>query len=150
MGSRPILASQYSVAFFFTRRSQIDATLPLALTVVTYVVSAILYASVTRAFTGSDCSAASVAAGTCKLKTSSAHIAWDVIGVAEITGKSFGRAITEYTTDDDLAATLAISTIWGYVSYKGTHIMNRMALLPLIVLGEVNHHHHHDGYFRKL
>jgi hypothetical protein len=84
MASRLVLASQYAVALFFWRKLRLHTSLPLALTCMVYIISGVLYGSMTPMFMDSVCSAASVAANTCKLKTSSACIAWDIIGVAEI------------------------------------------------------------------
>jgi low temperature requirement protein LtrA len=56
--------------------------------------------------------------GVCKQFTTKIHIAWYIVSAAEV------------------VITVAISCYWRVISFKGTHIQQRMSLLTLIILGE--------------
>ena len=87
MASRLVLASQYAVTLYFTRKRHRKTTLPLSLVITSYILSAIMYGSFTAGFKDPNCSLSTIAAGTCKPNTTQVYIAWYIIGVAEIFSK---------------------------------------------------------------
>lgn len=106
MVSRLVLVVQYGSALYFTRNYR-STRLPLLLVMGSYTVAAILYGAFTAAFPkGND------------YTTSNVYIAWYIISIAE----------TLLTT--------AVSCRWRVISFKGTHLIERMSLLTLIILGE--------------
>ncbi|CAE7016269.1 LtrA domain containing protein [Pyrenophora teres f. teres] len=112
MVSRGVLAAQYGVTLYFVRRYR-GVVVPLGLVVASELVAAVLYGVVTAALPP-GCEAA----GGCGVFSTRIHVAWYVIGIAEV------------------VVTVGISCYWRVISFKGTHIQQRMSLLTLIILGE--------------
>ncbi|KAF2491319.1 hypothetical protein BU16DRAFT_425787, partial [Lophium mytilinum] len=107
MVSRFVLIGQYGVTLFFTWRYR-RTRLPLLMVMTSYLVAAILYGALSTAFPKDSETPT----------TSNVYIAWYVIAVGE----------TLLTT--------AVSCYWRVISFKGTHLIQRMSLLTLIILGE--------------
>lgn len=106
MVSRLVLVVQYGSTLYFTRNYR-SARLPLLLVMGSYTIAAILYGAFTAAFPkGND------------YTTSNVYVAWYIISIAE----------TLLTT--------AVSCRWRIISFKGTHLIERLSLLTLIILGE--------------
>ena len=106
MVSRLVLVVQYGSTLYFTRNYR-SVRLPLLLVMGSYTVAAILYGTLTAAFPkGND------------YTTSNVYIAWYIISIGE----------TLLTT--------VVSCRWRVISFKGTHLIERLSLLTLIILGE--------------
>lgn len=106
MVSRLVLVVQYGCTLYFTRNHR-SVRLPLLLVMGSYIVAAILYGALTAAFPkGND------------FTTSNVYVAWYIISIGE----------TLLTT--------AVSCRWRVISFKGTHLIERLSLLTLIILGE--------------
>lgn len=107
--SRGLLAIQYAVVFFFTYRARYSKLyLPLGLMVAIYLVSAGVFAGMTPAFksTTQDQSKRLV------------YLVWyAMMGLEAV-------------------AVIGISCFWRMLSFKKTHLMERMSLLTIIVIGE--------------
>ncbi|KAI8934573.1 hypothetical protein NX059_008271 [Plenodomus lindquistii] len=107
--SRGLLAIQYAVVFFFTYRARYTKLyLPLGLMIGVYAVSAGVFAGMTPAFSGP----------TVNLKTRLVYLVWYAMMVLEA------------------VAVIGISCHWRMLSFKKTHLMERMSLLTIIVIGE--------------
>lgn len=111
--SRLTLVFQYGTTLFFSRQYK-KTVLPLAVIMGSTTVAAILYGVLTTAFPKIKYDAA----GNYLLQKSDVYIVWYVIGLLEIT------------------VTVGVSMFWRVISFKGTHMVQRMSLLTLIVLGE--------------
>ncbi|KAI4624491.1 hypothetical protein J4E83_004166 [Alternaria metachromatica] len=114
MVSRLVLAAQYSVTLFFVRKHK-KTVLPLSLVIGSTLIAALMYGSITGALPKETCN---LELGVCKQFTTKVHYAWYIISAAEI------------------VITVGISCYWRVISFKGTHIVQRMSLLTLIILGE--------------
>ncbi|OCL03444.1 hypothetical protein AOQ84DRAFT_302786, partial [Glonium stellatum] len=106
MVSRIVLVAQYGSTLYFTRKYR-ATKLPLLLVMGSYTIAAILYGALTAAFPKGDTTT-----------KSSVYVAWYIISIVE----------TLLTT--------AVSCRWRVISFKGTHLIERMSLLTLIILGE--------------
>lgn len=107
MVSRIVLVCQYASALWFTRKYT-RTILPISLTMATYTIAAFIYLGIFFSFPSGKGSEAK----------SHAYIAWYVVAILET------------------LCCLSISSIWRIISFKGTHIIQRMSLLTLIILGE--------------
>jgi low temperature requirement protein LtrA len=114
MVSRLVLAAQYAVTLFFLRKHR-RTILPMSLVIGSTLGAALIYGSITAALPKETCN---VELGVCKKFTTHVHIAWYAISTLEI------------------IFTVGISCIWRVISFKGTHLVQRMSLLTLIILGE--------------
>ncbi|KAK7192472.1 hypothetical protein PSPO01_01180 [Paraphaeosphaeria sporulosa] len=105
--SRGLLAIQHAVVLFYLVRAKFSKLfLPMALMISLYLIFAGAFAAMTPAFKEGDESHRSV------------YVVWYVIMVVEA------------------AAMITISSVWRMLSFKKTHLMERMSLLTLIVIGE--------------
>ncbi|KAH7125605.1 bacterial low temperature requirement A protein-domain-containing protein [Dendryphion nanum] len=113
MASRLTLLCQYGVTLYHTKRYSKTVT-PLLMIMASTSIAAIMYGALTPAFPqvkyGAD--------GAVVDQKSNIYIAWYVIGISET------------------ILTVAVSCIWRVISFKGTHMVQRMSLLTLIILGE--------------
>jgi hypothetical protein len=114
MVSRLVLAAQYAVTLFFLRKHR-RTILPMSLVIGSTLGAALIHGSITAALPKETCN---VELGVCKRFTTHVHIAWYAISTLEI------------------ILTVGISCIWRVISFKGTHLVQRMSLLTLIILGE--------------
>lgn len=115
MVSRLTLFCQYGVTLFYSKKFR-KTILPLALVMAMTLIAAILYGATTAAFPKTKYDP--VDQFTKIEQNSNVYIAWYVIGITEA------------------LVTVAVSCIWRIVSFKGTHMVQRMSLLTLIILGE--------------
>lgn len=113
MVSRITLFAQYSVTLFYSKKFK-KTVLPIGLVMVSTLIAAILYGALTPIFPNIEYDADGVLLET----KSNGYIAWYVIGISET------------------ILTVAVSCIWRVISFKGTHMVQRMSLLTLIILGE--------------
>jgi low temperature requirement protein LtrA len=115
MVSRLTLFAQYGVTLLYTKKHRITI-LPILLIMASTLVAAILYGALTPAFPDTTYDLDGVAVD----KYSNAYIAWYIIAISET------------------LLTVAVSCIpkWKAISFKGTHMVQRMSLLSLIILGE--------------
>ena len=113
MVSRLTLFTQYGVTLFYTRRHR-DTIVPLCIIMVSTLLSAILYGALIAAFPkiSTDAEGYSIPAA------SNIYIAWYIIAIFE--------TVTRVTA----------SIFFKVISFKDTHIVQRMSLLTLIILGE--------------
>ncbi|KAF1961254.1 hypothetical protein CC80DRAFT_488575 [Byssothecium circinans] len=113
MVSRITLAMQYTVTLCYTRKYS-RTVLPLAMVIGSTFLAAMLYGALTPAFPKEkfDNQGAPV------LQKSEAYIAWYIIAICET------------------ILTVTVSCVWRVISFKGTHLVQRMSLLTLIILGE--------------
>ncbi|KAF1838451.1 hypothetical protein BDW02DRAFT_636499 [Decorospora gaudefroyi] len=114
MVSRLVLAMQYTVTLYFVRKHR-KTILPLSLVIGSTMIAALMYGAITAALPKEVCA---LDTGTCKPFKTRIHVAWYIISIAEI------------------VVTVGISCYWRVISFKGTHIVQRMSLLTLIILGE--------------
>jgi hypothetical protein len=114
MVSRLVLAAQYGVTLWFVRKHR-KIILPLSLVIGSTLIAALIDSSITAALPKEMCDIAST---TCKPYKTNIHLAWYIIGAVEI------------------VITIGISCYWRIISFKGTHLVQRMPLLTLIILGE--------------
>jgi hypothetical protein len=114
MVSRLVLAAQYGVTLYFVRKHK-KTVLPLSLVIGSTLIAALIYGSITGALPKEMCN---LELGVCKQFMTNVHVAWYIISAAEI------------------IITVGISCYWRVISFKGTHIVQRMSLLTLIILGE--------------
>ncbi|KAF1917907.1 hypothetical protein BDU57DRAFT_446293 [Ampelomyces quisqualis] len=113
MVSRLTLFFQYGVTLLYTKRYK-TTILPLSLIIASTALAAILYGALTPTFPEK-----SLADDGHELpKKSKVYIAWYVIAICE----------TMFT--------VTVSCYWRIISFKGTHMVQRMSLLTLIILGE--------------
>jgi len=115
MVSRLTLFAQYGVTLLYTKKHKITI-LPILLIMASTLVAAILYGALTPAFPDTTYDVDGVP----KDQYSNAYIAWYIIAISET------------------ILTVAVSCIpkWKAISFKGTHMVQRMSLLSLIILGE--------------
>ncbi|KAF2486405.1 bacterial low temperature requirement A protein-domain-containing protein [Neohortaea acidophila] len=106
MASRLILVCQYIQSLFFMRHFK-RTRLPMVLIASTYSIAAVVYLGLFWSFHPS-------ADGS----QNNSFIAWYVVAIMET------------------ALVTTISCIWRHISFKGTHLVQRMSLLTLIILGE--------------
>jgi len=105
--SRGLLAIQYVVVLFFTYQARYSKLyLPLGLMIAIYAVAACVFAAMTPAFKTDDTSKRLV------------YLVWYIMMALEAIG------------------VIAISSFWRMLSFKKTHLMERMSLLTIIVIGE--------------
>jgi low temperature requirement protein LtrA len=109
MVSRITLFLQYAVTLFYTRKYR-KTIIPLGLIMASTLIAAILYGALTPAFP----------AESYVPQKSNVYIAWYVIGISET------------------LLTVGVSCISHFraINFKGTHMVQRMSLLTLIILGE--------------
>ncbi|KAF1844808.1 uncharacterized protein K460DRAFT_283106 [Cucurbitaria berberidis CBS 394.84] len=113
MVSRFTLFAQYGVTLWYTKKYK-KIVLPMVLVLGMTLAAAIIYGALTSAFPGTKYNAL----GNAIMQPSSVYIAWYVVGISET------------------FLTVGVSCIWHVVSFKGTHMVQRMSLLTLIILGE--------------
>ncbi|KAH6616159.1 bacterial low temperature requirement A protein-domain-containing protein [Chaetomium sp. MPI-SDFR-AT-0129] len=107
--SRVLFSIQYSVLLFFVARAgRADLYIPLSLNVLTYVLATAAYGGLIGAFP--DSKPVDEANGI--------YSVWWVVMALET------------------IATIAVSCSWRMLSFKRTHLVERMGLLTLIVIGE--------------
>ncbi|KAF2848832.1 hypothetical protein T440DRAFT_148190 [Plenodomus tracheiphilus IPT5] len=105
--SRGLLAIQNMVVLFFTYRARYSKLyLPLGLIIDTYAIAAGVFAGMTPAFKTADQSKRLV------------YLVWYA------------------TMGLEALAVIGISCFWRMLSFKKTHLMERMSLLTIIVIGE--------------
>lgn len=113
MVSRLTLFCQYAVTLSYTRKYK-KIVVPLLMIMGWTLLAAILYGSLTPLFPGklrgSD--------GVELMRKSNVYISWYVIAISET------------------ILTVTVSCVWRIISFKGTHMVQRMGLLTLIILGE--------------
>jgi low temperature requirement protein LtrA len=119
MVSRIVLGLQYLLIMWHVRKYQ-NTKVPFLLIAASNFVAAAVYLGVTLFVTiilipPSTCSYASSAFGD---KNSTAYRSFYVMAVFEI------------------ATNIIVSSIWKAATFKGTHLVQRMSLLTLIILGE--------------
>jgi low temperature requirement protein LtrA len=107
--SRALFALQYLVVgIFVVRARRADLYLPLFLNVLTYVVAAAVFAGLIPLFPNDKKATAE----------NGIYSVWWIVMAAET------------------VATISISCVWRMLSFKKTHLVERMGLLTLIVIGE--------------
>jgi len=107
--SRVLFTVQYAVVGLFVARARrTDIFLPVALNTLTYAVAAAAYGAMTPAF----------AEGRPVDEANGIYSIWWIVMLLET------------------AATIAIASWWRVLSFKKTHLAERMGLLTLIVIGE--------------
>ena len=115
MVSRLTLFCQYGVTLFYSKKFP-KTILPLVIVMAMTFVAAIIYGATTAGFPKTQYADADKFE---KVEQSSnLYIAWYVVGISEA------------------IVTVGVSCIWRIVSFKGTHMVQRMSLLTLIILGE--------------
>ncbi|KAH6620567.1 hypothetical protein C7974DRAFT_465143 [Boeremia exigua] len=107
MVSRLTLFTQYGVTLCYTKKFK-TTVLPILLVMASTLVAAILYGALTPIFPNE----------TIEETYSNAYIAWYIIAISET------------------ILTVAVSCYWDVISFVGTHMVQRMSLLSLIILGE--------------
>lgn len=113
MVSRLTLFAQYGATLLYTKKFR-TTVLPILLVMASTLIAAILYGALTPAFPEPTSDADGVAIN----KNSNVYIAWYIIALSET------------------ILTVAVSCYWEVISFVGTHIVQRMSLLSLIILGE--------------
>ncbi|KAF2627106.1 hypothetical protein BU25DRAFT_411189 [Macroventuria anomochaeta] len=113
MVSRLTLFAQYGITLFYTKKYR-KTVLPIALVMASTLAAAILYGALTPAFPKVKLDAD----GYIISQASNVYIAWYIIAISET------------------ILTVAVSCYWTIISFKGTHMVQRMSLLSLIILGE--------------
>ena len=113
MVSRLTLFAQYGVTLLYTKKYQ-KTVLPLLLVMASTLIAAILYGALTPAFPETLLDADGYALP----QYSNVYIAWYIIAISET------------------ILTVAVSCKFTIISFKGTHMVQRMSLLSLIILGE--------------
>lgn len=104
--SRLVLVFQYVQALYLTRQYK-KIRIPMALIAATYLVAAMVYLGLYWTFNNLN-----------SQNGNRSYITWYVIAICET-----------------ILAT-AISMKWRAISFKGTHLVQRMSLLTLIIIGE--------------
>lgn len=115
MVSRLTLFSQYGVTLVYTKKYR-KTVIPLGLVMASTLIAAILYGALTPAFPKTVF--ADDGSGDLVARKSNVYIAWYVIAISET------------------ILTVTVSCVWRIISFKGTHMVQRMSLLTLIILGE--------------
>lgn len=104
--SRGLLAVDYLVPLWYLRKTRRrEVILPLALCVLIFTISTIIYAGIMVTFTEDHFQPDS-------------YRAWYVLLAYEV------------------VAMFSISLVWRVLSFKNTHLVKRLSLLTLIILGE--------------
>jgi low temperature requirement protein LtrA len=113
MVSRFTLFCQYGVTLFYTKKYK-STVRPLVLVMAWTLLAAVLYGALTPAFPliTHDANGADLP------RSSRVYVAWYVIAISET------------------VFTVTVSCYWRIISFKGTHMTQRMNLLTLIILGE--------------
>jgi hypothetical protein len=117
MVSRFTLFAQYAVTLYYTRQYK-KTIVPLLAIMGSTLVAAILYGALTPVFPKDKTLKDEYGQEWAISQKSNAYIAWYVIGLSET------------------LITVCVSCIWRVISFKGTHMVQRMSLLTLIILGE--------------
>lgn len=104
--SRLLLVVQYSVATFFIKRKTKTLTIPMAITITTFLLCGGSFYAMTPAFSPSSGNGLGI------------YYVWYIILLVEI------------------SIVIGVAVIWTGLSFKKTHLMERMGLLTLIVIGE--------------
>jgi len=119
MISRLTLLLQYGVTSFFVYTSGYRKTvIPLLMVMGSTMIAAILYGSITGLFPTFRTQTEEDGQKVAVKQTSNVYIFWYVIAVCET------------------ALTVGVSMVYRVISFKGTHMVQRMSLLTLIILGE--------------
>jgi low temperature requirement protein LtrA len=113
MVSRLTLFCQYGVTLVYTHKHK-KTVVPLAMVMASTLLAAVLYGALTPTFPKTLWGAE----GTEVEQKSNVYIAWYVIALSET------------------VLTVVVSCVWRIISFKGTHMVQRMSLLTLIILGE--------------
>lgn len=113
MVSRLTLFCQYGVTLFYTKQYK-KTVVPIMMVMAWTLLAAILYGGLTPLFPGKLLGKD----GAELLRKSNVYIAWYIIALSET------------------ILTVTVSCVWRIISFKGTHMVQRMSLLTLIVLGE--------------
>jgi hypothetical protein len=113
MVSRLTLFCQYGVTLIYTKRFT-KIVVPLGMVMASTLLAAILYGALTPAFPEAIYDAEDYLIA----QKSNVYIAWYVIAISET------------------ILTVTVSCHWRIISFKGTHMVQRMSLLTLIILGE--------------
>jgi len=116
MTSRLILVVQYGVILLFVRQYR-NTRIPLLATMGTLLIAALAFLGTYWGFNVTE-NANPHGAGTTKIAHPQTYLAWYVIAVLEA------------------ASVLGISCTWRVVSFKRTHLVERVGLLTLIMMGE--------------
>lgn len=104
--SRLLFAIQYGIALFYIKKKTSALTWPIALTITSLVLMGGAFYSMTPAFAPSSENGLGI------------YYVWYIILAIEFT------------------IIIGLSSIWRQISFKNTHLMERMGLLTLIVIGE--------------
>ncbi|KAF2639187.1 hypothetical protein P280DRAFT_55916 [Massarina eburnea CBS 473.64] len=105
--SRILLAIQYTVVLFYVMRARFTKLyFPLGLTIAVYLTAGVIFGAMTPAFKKGDKAKHSI------------YVVWYIVMFVES------------------IAVVGISCIYRMLSFKKTHLMERMSLLTLIVIGE--------------
>ena len=113
MVSRLTLFAQYSITLLYTKKYR-RTIVPILLVMASTLIAAILYGALTPVFPKAIYDADGVAIA----QNSHVYIAWYIIAISET------------------ILTVAVSCKFTIISFKGTHMVQRMSLLTLIILGE--------------
>ncbi|KAF2688479.1 hypothetical protein K458DRAFT_440113 [Lentithecium fluviatile CBS 122367] len=113
MVSRITLFAQYAVTLVYTR-AYTKTIVPLCLVMGSTLVAAVLYGALTPIFPATKYDVDGILVD----QKSNAYISWYVIALCET------------------VLTVAVSCVYRVISFKGTHMVQRMSLLTLIILGE--------------
>jgi len=113
MVSRLTLFCQYGVTLLWTKKYK-KTIVPLVMVMAWTLLAAVLYGALTPTFpkTLLDIEGDEIP------QKSNVYIAWYVIAISET------------------ILTVTVSCVWRIISFKGTHMVQRMSLLTLIILGE--------------
>jgi low temperature requirement protein LtrA len=113
MVSRLTLFCQYGVTLIYTKKYK-KTIVPLGMVMASTLLAAILYGALTPTFPKEMIDGE----GDLIARKSNVYIAWYIIALSET------------------VLTVTVSCHWRIISFKGTHMVQRMSLLTLIVLGE--------------
>ncbi|KAJ4347952.1 uncharacterized protein N0V89_009324 [Didymosphaeria variabile] len=113
MVSRITLFTQYAVTLLYVRKYK-KTVIPLSIIMASTLLAAILYGALTPAFPKEKLDLE----GLVLPQKSNVYIAWYIIALSET------------------LTTVAVSCYFRVISFKGTHMVQRMSLLTLIILGE--------------
>lgn len=116
MSSRLILLVQYGVILFYVRQYH-KTRIPLIATMVTLLIAAAVFLGTYWGFDVADSTNHS-GEEVIRLAHPNTYLAWYVVVVLEAT------------------SIIAISCTWRVVSFKRTHLVERIGLLTLIMMGE--------------
>ncbi|KAF2274201.1 uncharacterized protein EI97DRAFT_422655 [Westerdykella ornata] len=113
MVSRFTLACQYGITLIYSRKYK-KTVVPIAAIIASTTIAGVLYGALVAALPAMKYDAD----GSPIEQKSDVYIAWYIIGIVET------------------LITVSVSCIWRVISFKGTHMVQRMSLLTLIILGE--------------